>query len=213
MRIKFKFVFVFVILLVLAGTQICSAQTRYAYNNFDNLISQLKRDWVIPDTNGKFYTHADYNRAYANINKSVWNSFGDARNFVFSMNVAWRSATETPNTFYAGCGLMFRYTGKEDYLFASLRMDGRMYFKGRRNGKEVKYGDYYYGPARIEASHNLTVIANDDNVKILVDGVQLSNTRDVMINRSGSFGLTTLSGSNKDWGTGCTFTEINYYIW
>ena len=210
---KISYLFLFLLICVLFSAQVCEAYSTYNYRNFDTLISQLKRDWLIPDTKGTTYTQDDYTKSYAEINWFSWNSFDTAKDFVLSMNVSWRSASSTPNTFNSGCGLVFRENGNSDYLYASLRMDGRLYFQGARNGRNLSYGDYYYGRYSLEATHNLTIIANDTNVNILVDGKQLANVRDVAINRSGWMGFSVSSGTNKDFGTWCQFTNVHYYVW
>lgn len=209
-RIFFILIAVF---LLSAVVQVCGAASTYNYRNFETLISQLKSDWLIPNTKGEFHTFDDQTYSYAEINWYQWWTFDEARNFVLSMDLSWRSASQTPNNFNSGCGLVFREVDNFNFLFASLRMDGNLYVKGERNGKDLSYGTFYYGRPSLEATHNFTVIANEDNVRVLMDGRVLANIREVSNNRTGSLGFAVSSGTNKDWGTWCQFANVNYYTW
>ena len=219
MRNSGKFVLLLSLLLVLISVQLCSADavysTYYSYWNFDRLIRELKDNYVIPNTNGTFHTKSDQTLMLAKIN--WWqseSSFDSAQNFVLSMDMEWSSASLTPNTFNSGCGLIFRQTSNyANYLYVSLRMDGHMYMFADRNKIETKYHDYYYGRASTTGTHNLTIVANGDNIRVIVDGEQLANYRDVIVNQYGAMHLVVHSGTNKDWGIKCNFRNINYYTW
>ncbi len=206
--------YVLTLLLVLLNIRIYSAApSTYSYKNFKKMIQQFQ-DYSIVPTGGKFYTAKDYSRAYANINKSAYKRIrDDVKNFALSMNVSWESASDTPNTANAGCGLRFRSSSGSGALAAVLRMDGHLTFSASRYGKRISNTKYYYGRANIEATHNLTVVANGNNVKIYIDGKLYANVREVQVTRSGLISLITVSGTNKDWGTRCVFSKINYYVW
>ncbi len=213
MRKSYK-LYILAVLFVLLNIRICSgAPNTYSYKNFKKMIQQFQ-DYSIVGRGGKFYTAKDYSRAYANINRAAYKNIADdVKNFALSMNVFWESASDTPNIANAGCGLRFRNASGAGSLSAVLRMDGNLTFSANRYGKRISNTKYYYGRANIEASHNLTVVANGDNVKIYIDGKQYANMREVSIIRGGALSLVTVSGTNRDWGTRCAFTDINYYVW
>ena len=81
------------------------------------------------------------------------------------------------------------------------------------NKVETKYHNYYYGHVQVMGPNNLTIIANESNIRVLVNGVQIADYRDVIVNRYGSMHLTVHSGTNKDWGILCEYENINYYTW
>lgn len=213
MKKTYKYYFL-ALLLVFLNIRICSAApSTFNYRNFKNMIQQFQ-DYSIVGRGGKFYTHKDLSRAYANINKATYNTIADdVKNFAVSMDVSWESATETPNINYAGCGVMFRYVRNTAAINAVLRMNGNLTLSASRYGKRILSKKYYYGHANIEATHNLTVVANGDNVKIYIDGKLYADERDISITRSGGLYFMTVSGSNRDWGTRCVFTKVNYYVW
>lgn len=205
-------ILVLVLLAVLAGFEICRAETRYSYQDFKTMVSELQRDWLV-SSGGTFHTVKDREYALAQLDKKKWWRFDEARNFVLSMNISWRSASETPNSYNSGCGLVFREVDTRNYLQASVNMDGFIRVSGRREKSFPDYGKYYYGKFSLEATHNLTIVANEENIKILLDGRLLANIREVLNNRTGSVGFCVWSGTNKDYGTWCGFSDINYYIW
>lgn len=200
--------------LILFGIHVCSADPNtYNYKDFKKMISQFQ-DYSIVPSGGEFHTLNDYTKAYANINKSTFKNVTDsAKNFAFSATMSWDSATETPNSAYAGCGIRFRSNSEGSALFAILRMDGHLTFESRKQSKVVDRKSYYFGHPNIEATHNLTVVANGNNVKLYISGKQYADIREVAVTGNGGLYLATVSGTNKDWGTRCKFTNINYYTW
>lgn len=206
-------IFLLALILIIFNIHVCSADPNtYDCKNFKNMISQFQEYSIVPD-GGEFHTSPDYSKAYANINKSTSYKITDSvKNFALSMTVSWDSASDIPNIANAGCGLLFRFNDST-YITSILRMDGNLTASGVKTGKGMFTKKYYYGHANIEATHNLTVVANNDNVKIYIDGKQYANIMDVSITRSGDLRLITVSGTNKDWGTRCKFKNINYYTW
>ena len=179
---------------------------------FFDLLDDLSSKNVIPD-GGTYSDMDDYTDEWAQINWYQWNRFAKLRNFVFSANVSWESAHERPNTFSAGCGLVFRENGTDNMLEVSLRMDGYVYMDGYRSGTPLSYPKAGYGSSQIKATHQFVVVANGGTVTVYVDGVQEARWTDVAIKDNGYMGLATMSGTNKGFGTRCEWTDIYYYTW
>ena len=179
---------------------------------FFDLLDDLSSKNVIPD-GGTYSDMDDYTDEWAQINWYQWNRFAKLRNFVFSANVSWESAHERPNTFSAGCGLVFRENGTDNMLEVSLRMDGYVYMDGYRSGTPLSYPKAGYGSSQIKAAHRFVVVANGGTVTVYVDGVQEARWTDVAIKDEGYMGLATMSGTNKDFGTRCKWEDIYFYTW
>ena len=179
---------------------------------FFDLLDDLSSKNVIPD-GGTYSDMDDYTDEWAQINWYQWNRFAKLRNFVFSANVSWESAHERPNTFSAGCGLVFRENGTDNMLEVSLRMDGYVYMDGYRSGTPLSYPKAGYGSSQIKAAHQFVVVANGGTVTVYVDGVQEARWTDVAIKDEGYMGLATMSGTNKDFGTRCKWEDIYFYTW
>ena len=178
------------------------------FSTLDDLVAKN----VIPE-GGSYSDLEDYTDEWAQINWYQWNRLAKLRNFVFSANVSWESAHERPNTFSAGCGLVFRENGTDNMLEVSLRMDGYVYMDGYRSGTPLSYPKAGYGSSQIKAAHQFVVVANGGIVTVYVDGVQEARWTDVAIKDEGYMGLATMSGTNKGFGTRCEWTDIYYYTW
>ena len=101
---------------------------------FGSMLEKLKKDGIISSSDGDSTYWGDYTDEWAQIGWYQWITFEHTNRFVFSANVSWDSASQTPNNFESGCGLMFNIgNGNSNHLLASIRMDGMIYFSGIRN--------------------------------------------------------------------------------
>ena len=167
---------------------------------FGSTLEKLKKDGIISSADGKSTYWGDYTDEWAQIGWYQWITFEHTNRFVFSANVSWDSASQTPNNFESGCGLIYNIgNGNSNHLLASIRMDGMIYFTGFRNSNHLSYGTYRYGKNSIKGSADLVVVVDNDkaDLPVMGDGV----------------GLSTLSGTNKDFGTRCTWKDIFMYNW
>ena len=194
---------------------VCSsvfAENSDADQVFSDLLAELEEDGLISGDGSTIY-YGDYENAWAQIDYYQWITFQEAERFVFSSNVSWASAISTPNFFDAGCGLIFNEgDGNANHLMASIRMDGNIYFSGIRNYNYLSYGAYKYGAASTKGSANFVVVVDRDKATIYLDGKRIVRKADLPIMGNG-VGLATLSGTNKDYGTRCTWEDIFFYTW
>jgi len=191
----------------------CGQVQADAETDFENLLDKLYRDGAISTTNGETTAYNDYEDSWAQIGWYQWVTFQEADRFVFSATVEWASASQTPNNFESGCGVNFNMGyGNSDHLLASIRMDGLVYFTGFKNGRSLSYGTYKYGPPSIKGSTDFTLVVDRDKATVYIDGQRLVRKADLPI-MGDLVGLTTLSGTNKDFGTRCTWTDIFFYTW
>ena len=187
--------------------------TSSAEDAFNDLLQQLYQDGAISSVNGKTTSYGDYEDSWAQIDYYQWITFEHADRFVFSANVEWASASNTPNFFDAGCGVVFNEgDGNVNHLLASIRMDGNVYFTGIRNYNYLSYGTYKYGSASTKGSADFTIVVDRDKATIYLDGRRIVRKADLPIMGNG-VGLATLSGTNKDYGTRCTYSDIFFYTW
>ena len=102
--------------------------------------------------------------------------------------------------------------GNSNHLLASIRMDGMIYFTGFRNSNHLSYGTYRYGKNSIKGSADFVVVVDNDKATVYIDGERVVRKADLPIMGDG-VGLSTLSGTNKDFGTRCTWKDIFMYKW
>ena len=184
-----------------------------AENDFRDLIDDLKAEGVVPYSSGSFHFHEDYQGEWAQINWYQWNSFDTAQNFVIASDIEWKSASDTPNFEYAGCGFVFRSLDTNNNLYASINMDGKVHFGGFRGGSSLNYSSYSYGSHSTRGSAQFILVVNGDKATVYVDGSRIGTLQGLALTNSGNLAFNVLSGTNKDYGTRCIFRNVYYYTW
>lgn len=183
-----------------------------AENDFRSLIAEMKSKGIIPDSNGEFRYHADYKSEWAQINWYQWESFDQAKNLVISADISWNSASSTPNFADSGCGFVLRSTDTNNNMYAAMNMDGNVYFGGIKKGTWLGENAYAYGTHSTKGSAQLTIVLNGGTMMAYVDGALVGQQKNLAINDYGNLAFSLWSGTNKDYGTRCTFENVYYYV-
>ena len=212
-RLSFVLLAVVCFCLLISGVEMAFAQSDSADEAFQSLLDRLSSDRVIPNVDGETTYWGDYEDEWAQIGWYQWITFEHSNRFVFSANVSWDSASETPNNFESGCGVLFNEgNSNTNHLLASVRMDGLVYFSGFRNSNYLSYGTYKYGRPSIKGSADLVLVVDNDRATVYLNGERVVRKADLPVMGDG-VGLTTLSGTNRDFGTRCTWKDIYVYTW
>ena len=190
-----------------------SGYDQSAEDEFRSLVADMKQRGIIPESSGYFRYHEDYENEWAYIRWYQWESFDMAKNFVISADLEWHSASNTPNFEDAGCGFVLRAQDTNNNLYAALNMDGKVHFGGIHNGSWLGYKSFSYGSHSTKGTAQLVVVANEGTISAYVDGSFIGQQLDVAITSSGSLAFSTFSGTNKDYGTRCSFRNVYYYVW
>ena len=190
-----------------------SGYDQSAEDEFRSLVADLKQSGIIPESNGDFRYHEDYENEWAYLRWYQWETFDNAKNFVISADLEWHSASSTPNFEDAGCGFVLRAEDTNNNLYAALNMDGKVHFGGIHEGSWLGYKSFVYGSHSIKGTAQLVVVANEGTISAYVDGSYIGQQAGVAIDRSGSLAFSTFSGTNKDYGTRCSFRNVYYYVW
>ena len=211
---KMLFAVLIVLFFCLPVTQISQAQSgipEKASSDFDKTIEKLLKEGVISGDGSTTY-YGDYTDEWAQIGWYQWLDFENANRFVFSANVTWNSASDKPNNFESGCGVIFNNSGGENHLIASIRMDGFVYFNGYRSNRYLSYGNYRYGKGLINGSADFVLVVDNDKAIVYVDGNRIVRKAELPV-MGDNVGLVTLSGTNRDYGTRCIWKDIFFYTW
>ena len=180
---------------------------------FADQIGALEAEGLIPATSGTYLYLGDYEDSLAQLGYLRKIPLMEAENFAASVHLSWESGSRIPDTQTAGCGIIFNSSdGSNDYMMASVRMDGMVYISGSRNYSKLSYGKFYYGLPAVEGSADLLVIVNDHTVSVFLDGNNLAVVPD-FLPMGNEIGLGILSGTYQDFGTRCKFEDICFYIW
>jgi hypothetical protein len=187
----------------LAATQQVEALGAKAKEYFDlGYISSAK---------GSYDKLEDYEDSWAQIGWYQWLPTGySPTNFILTTDVAWKSASRTPDP--SGCGFVFRLQDNDDHYLSFISVDGYVYAWSSVGNVTKSMGRGYYGSAKQAGSARLTLIMEDDEYRILVDDKLIKTITGFAGKLStGDIGFTLVSGTNKDYGTNCEFTNIELW--
>ena len=92
-------------------------------------------------------------------------------------------------------------------------MDGLVHFGGIYGGSWLGYGSYKYGPIATRGSAQMVLVVNGDKATVYVDGSRIGEQRNLALLDAGGLAFTVFSGTNKSYGTRCTFRNVYYYTW
>jgi hypothetical protein len=184
----------------------------------DDLLAEAENYFdlgYIETTDGRFREFEDFEYEWAQLGWYKRFLLGTTvRDFYITAHVAWESAFQ--NADQSGCGIAFanQEDGEHYAVFLDrsrvLFLDADNRFNGARlMGTTRGTGKVNFTPP---AEADLTLIVIDSYAYVLVDGelvgeYTLSQSR----NLRGDLALTVLSGTNKDYGTRCTMTDI--HVW
>ncbi|MBZ0304160.1 MAG: hypothetical protein K8J31_30775 [Anaerolineae bacterium] len=127
------------------------------------------------------------------------------RTFALGATLTWEIATPS---LPAGCGLILRAAGQDDYLLAYLDQTGG-YGLSQRRGSTFEPGIFDQGPEPGSGPHRLLVIANEDHLLYYVDG-QLAGMLDSPA-ASGTIGNAAVNFESTT--TSCQFTDTWVWSW
>lgn len=205
------------IILLAVGLIMISFVQSPAYadkTEFLETLAQLKTSGIIPNTEeGQVISYGSLTDNYANMGSAKYYPIAESDHFVLSSKISWSSASPTPNGPVSGCGYVFGTNPDTiDYQMISIRMDGNLYFRGRNLGNPLSYGKIFIQNPSMQGEALLTLVVNGSSVNIFFNGNNIKSINDVVLPGNG-LGFTILSGTNKDFGTQCTFEDIFLYTW
>jgi hypothetical protein len=178
-------------------------------------VARYVKDGSLPEGKGTFVALPDFDTNYSQI--GYWadsNTDYSPVNFVVEADIAWDSASSISNWDLSGCGFSFRVNGDthEEYMvFLSLYGNVRSYslYKGYLD----PMGSGYFGKLDIpKGKAHLAVAMNESTYTVYVnDKLVKKYTGFANQLMSGALAYSIVSGTNKDFGTRCTWS--NAVLW
>ena len=135
-----------------------------------------------------------------------------SRNLLLISDIQWASGYERPDYAKAGCGFYIRELGADSYIEIFAAMDGAVHVNAFRNGSLVPLIDLKYGTWSIEGGGQLAVAADEQKITILWNDSILGTVNDATWQGEGGAGYIIHSGTNGDFGTRCSFTNGEAYL-
>lgn len=173
------------------------------------------KDGFLPEGTGKFVALPDYENNWAQVEYYTWARTGFSPvNFVVEADLAWDSASSISNWDESGCGFAFRVNQADhEHYMIFLSLDGHVRSNAYYKGYFVNMGDGYYGKVDIpQGKAHIALAVNGSNYAVYVnDKLVKKYTGFKNQLTAGDLAYTLVSGTNKDFGTRCTWT--NAVLW
>jgi hypothetical protein len=186
------------------------------YEDFNKEIQSYYDEGYLDTTEGTIEEVDDFTDDWAQLGWYRWMPLNEnVDDFFLSAHFRWMSAYK--NADESGCGLIFAIQPDSSHYAVFLDRSKIIFLDadssygsyslpvGKTRGKgSVKFGN--------PGEADFTLILKGNSVYVLVNGeligeYSLSQSRIL----SGDVGLTTLSGTNKDYGTRCEMTNIHLF--
>jgi hypothetical protein len=184
----------------------------------DAVWAQLAQDKTISYNQGTLYSPDDFEESWAQRNWYQWWWFDyTMSDFVIMTHIDWETADASFGN--GGCGFAIRIKDNDNHLvvFLTPRGDAEL---GAMTVNGFQYQTVHWRNPDLPNYSSITpptsggsdfmVVAEKEFVTAYVDGVKVYQWY-VALTSPGDIGYTILSGTNKDFGTSCKFT--NTQIW
>ena len=191
--------------------EVQATATSYA-TAFLNVIEKLRGEGVVKSENNQYARLEDFEQEWAQLGWFKWWGTGyAAENFVLSADVAWQSASNTADWYTTGCGIVFSLNDEDNYHLAFLSLDGYGVV-GRKAKGDLKLlaAERYGNLSTPDGDAKIMLVVDDKRVNFYVNDKLVTKVYDNSLNE-GDIALTLLSGTNKDFGTRCTMTNLELF--
>lgn len=189
-------------------------------NGFNQETQSYFEKGYLNTTDGTLQEFKDFAHDWAYLNYYDWQPLGvNTENFYISAHLKWESAFRNADT--SGCGIVFGLQANGDHYAVFLDRSRILFLNADQTSGysyEVKltrgYNTMNFGnPADQPQEADFTVIVKDAYAYVIVNGkapaeYTLSKSRNLL----GDVGLSLLSGTNKDFGTRCTMTNVHLWM-
>ena len=178
-------------------------------------VEQYVKDAYLDHSDGIYARLDDFSADWAQLGYyQWWNTGYTPADFVVESDVEWKSASSTANWFGSGCGFAFHANGNSDHYAVYLAMDGYVRSNSYYKGYWVHMGDGWYGKLDIpQGKAHIALVVNQEKYYFFVNGKLVKKyTGFQKQNLSGDLGFMILSGTNKDFGTSCAFTNTDLWM-
>jgi hypothetical protein len=202
-----------------------AAQTRTAQKNLDAtataepmyvVVQRLVADGLLTgEEHGKFTQLDDFEWTEAKINYMFsYPSDASPTNFVLRSDFEWDSASNSANWFNSGCGFIFHFGRDGSFYYSYLALDG--YVELGVHKPDFTYiedfGRWYYGRLDTPAGKaNFMMVVLSDKVAMYVNDELVHTYHASLKYTEGELLYSLTSGTNKDWGTRCSMTNV--WLW
>lgn len=193
-------------------TKIATTTTAKAVMMSEEIV-ELHDKGVIKNTEGRYYHLEDFDESWAQINWYTWMPTKySPSNFVIRADIEYDAASSITNWFDSGCGFVFREKNQENHYSAFINMDGTVtMFRVVNNSMRLVANDY---AEKLEVPYgtvSLMLVVEKNHFVVYVNGKKVTETWDSAL-REGTLGYALASGTNAGFGTRCSMTNIDLWV-
>lgn len=152
-----------------------------------------------------------YKNEWAQIGWYQWEYLPSSpSDFVIETDIEWESASASADT--SGCGFVFRLEDTDNYYVMYVSLKGYVIPYIVSAGNHSRLSPAYYGLAAQTGGVHLTLIVEGDTFRVLIDDKFIKSYTGFKAKLlSGDIGYTVFSGTNKSYGTRCTFSNTDLW--
>jgi hypothetical protein len=167
---------------------------------------------LVSSSKGTYYRVQDFTGEWAKLGYYHWWPLNrKPTNFAIKADVNWESAVPLGNPSKSGCGFVFHENGASDLHISFLSLDG--YSRNYRTEKNVisDLKGNYAGKFNYTADKATIMLVVDYQwITFFVNGKQVVRFQDDRLD-GGGLAFAVASGSNNDFGTRCTFQNVDLW--
>ena len=154
---------------------------------------------------GEYYFLEDSIQNLAKVGYYQWETYDfEVRNFIFRADVRMSTANKPSNS--TGCGVVFRTVGNfVESIF--VQQNGYLYY----GAGDTNFNSGYYGKFDNPGEFKLVVIVNEETYQVYIDSKKALTGDSILDPSSGGIGFAVQSGSNDEFGSSCSFKNIDFW--
>ena len=181
-------------------------------DEFQTLLQTFEENGHIETTEGEIIELPPFKEEWAQLGWYMWWPYDEvASDFVFKAHFNWTTALETSDE--SGCGFIFGIQENGDHYVVFLdkarilflmKRGSKVYLVGKTRGSgRAKFGN--------PAEADFAVAVKGQSAFVSVNGEVTEYTLSVDQTTRGEYGVTLLSGTNRDYGTRCEMTDVMFW--
>jgi hypothetical protein len=177
------------------------------YSDFFSIVQKYYDAGVLTSINGKYENMGDYVDQSIDAGKYRWKTYENKiGSFIVRADIVLETAPSPASQ--SGCGFVFALSNNEYHEFVFLQRNGfAAYGMGGR-----PFTTNYYNKLQNPAEFTMVLVALEKEVRLAINGKEVIKIPlDVNRNIKQAWGPALLAGSTQDFGTRCTFTNIELW--
>ncbi|HMB22790.1 MAG: hypothetical protein ACM33V_10555 [Chloroflexota bacterium] len=177
------------------------------YQEFFTIVQKFYDAGIIPNLNGSYQVMDDYTDQSIDAGTYRWKLYDDGVvNFIARADIKLETAPAPASQ--SGCGFVFGVIDDSNHEFAFLQRNGSASYGLGGRPFTTKYYDQLQNPAEF----TITLVVYKDVIRVIINDKEVIKM-ELDLNREikTAWGPALLAGSTQEFGTRCTFKNIELW--